>query len=331
MGPMSGLTGPPPVASSPGLPMSEPKVSGEVGNLRIRRVDGAEMEEALSMLLTGRPGRSGAAVDQFRHYAQQQRLDLNRLWVGYAGSRPVAAALLVPGAGRTALAFVSPLIEPAQIPSAAAVLRSATSELDPAGTRIVQVLVDPNQALESQALLEAGFRKLAHLLYMERSTTGEHAPLRLEGSLCRLAWSPANRDAFAQAILASYEQTLDCPGLVGLRTIDDIIEGHMSTGQFVPELWLTIREGEEPVAVMLLNALPARRALELVYLGVSLPYRGRQWGRRLVDHALHVAHARGDDRLLLAVDEHNTPALRLYRAMGFRPTTRRTALILPLP
>ena len=31
------------------------------------------------------------------------------------------------------------------------------------------------------------------------------------------------RDRFAAAILASYRQTLDCPGLLGLRDIDDII------------------------------------------------------------------------------------------------------------
>src|SRR5690606_17890952 len=105
---------------------------------------------------------------------------------------------------------------------------------------------------------------------------------------------------------------------------------HMATGQFDPDLWMAIYEGDMPVAVMLLAGLTQRRALELVYLGVSRPYRGQGWGRRLLEHAFFVARQRHLGRVLLAVDEHNTPAMRLYRNMRFKPNARRTALILPL-
>src|SRR5690606_41179312 len=129
------------------------------------------------------------------------------------------------------------------------------------------------QAMEAQALMGAGFRKLAHLIYMQRPIRGPATPLNLRPPLRMLTCTPANEPAFAAAILASYEQTLDCPGLLGLRTIDDIIAGHMATGQFVPDLWMALYEGDKPAAVMLLGSLPQRQALELVYLGVSVSHR----------------------------------------------------------
>jgi ribosomal protein S18 acetylase RimI-like enzyme len=167
---------------------------------------------------------------------------------------------------------------------------------------------------------------------MERPVPGPGggAPLHLAPPLRLLTWSQANRQTFAKAILASYEQTLDCPGLLGMRQIDDIIAGHMATGQFVPELWMALYREEEPAAVMLLGALPQRQALELVYLGVSVPFRRQGMARRLVDHAIHLAHRRRCNKLMLAVDEHNSPALKLYRSMHFIATARRTALVLAL-
>jgi ribosomal protein S18 acetylase RimI-like enzyme len=240
------------------------------------------------------------------------------------------------------MAFVSPIAHGNRIADVAAAIREAARRLDPAQVRIVQVLLDNGQELEAQALMAAGFGKLAHLIYMQKAIAATEAgrPLTIAPPLRRITWSDDRYDAFANAILASYEQTLDCPGLLGLRDIGDIIAGHQATGRFVPELWQTICEqpgpgraeldaagGGGPVAVMLLCDLPHRQALELVYLGVSVPYRGQGWARRLVEHAVHLARQRGCDKIMLAVDEHNTPALKLYRSMHFTATSRRTALI----
>ena len=140
--------------------------------------------------------------------------------------------------------------------------------------------------------------------------------------------------AFARAIEASYEQTADCPGLVGLRRIEDIIAGHMAAGQFVPELWLALRRRGEPVGVMLVNELTQGAGFELVYLGIAAPYRGQGLARSLLAYGLGQASVRGranwgtdNPRLHLAVDEANPAARQLYARFGFRASTRKLAMI----
>ena len=140
-------------------------------------------------------------------------------------------------------------------------------------------------------------------------------------------WSEVNRALFEKAVLGSYEDTHDCPGLVGTREIADVLEGHRGTGVFSADLWSVIAVDGEPAAVLLLAELPARDALELVYLGVTKPMRGRGLARQLVRLAMAQASQRGLDRVYLAVDEKNIPALGLYREAGFRTETRREAIV----
>jgi len=139
-----------------------------------------------------------------------------------------------------------------------------------------------------------------------------------------------NRQLFADAIGVSYEQTMDCPGLVGLRTMDDIIAGHQATGVFDPDIWFAISSGDEPVGVMLLNAVPQRSALELVYLGIGPKWRGKGLARVLLKHAITVANRRLLPHFTLAVDQTNAPALKLYRSLQFVETGRKHAKLLSL-
>ena len=60
------------------------------------------------MLLTGRPASQDPAVDRFLRFSAEQSLSLEHLWVARAGDKAVAATLLVPNDGRTAMLFLSP-------------------------------------------------------------------------------------------------------------------------------------------------------------------------------------------------------------------------------
>jgi ribosomal protein S18 acetylase RimI-like enzyme len=145
-----------------------------------------------------------------------------------------------------------------------------------------------------------------------------------------ITWSDEVRPVFERAILSSYEGTLDCPGLLGLRQIGDVIAGHMASACFVPELWFALVEQGEARAVMLLNVIPQRNAVELTYLGVGVAWRGRGYGRMLLEHGFYAAKRYGAGQVLLAVDRSNTPALRLYERMGFSGDMRKLALIFVL-
>jgi ribosomal protein S18 acetylase RimI-like enzyme len=58
-------------------------------------------------------------------------------------------------------------------------------------------------------------------------------------------------------------------------------------------------------------------------MGVVPEARGEQLGEQIVRRALRLAALRGAERLVLAVDEANVPALRAYRRAGFAVWDRR--------
>jgi mycothiol synthase len=310
---------------------------------RLEPAGEARRDATLSVLLTGQAHGAQGQVQQFLIFAQSQSVSLAGLWGAYRGDDPVAAALLIDGPGRTAMIFVAPISRRSPSGAMPALLQRLCESIDPKKTRLLQALLEPGQQREREALIAAGFNELASLHYLEHSLThvgaqrvssigsGAEPSSSLEldpaWGLKALRWSERDKPMFARAIQASYEATLDCPGLLGLRQMDDIIAGHMGSGQFDAELWLTLWHGEEPAAVMLLNLVPSRQAMELVYLGISKPWRGRGLGGRLVRHALEQARRHDARSMLLAVDAINTPAMALYRRHGFVATGKKLAMI----
>ena len=297
---------------------------------QIQRAGSARRRAALALTLTGRPDERDPAVDQFLHFASTAQLCVDELWVAEQDGVLLASVLIVPSAGRTAMLFASPGHERQHLQVTCELVREAVTGQDRQKIRLIQALLEPSQQLERQALTGAGFTALAQLLYMRSTGTSQGAPMALAPSIQVLNWHRHRRDLFAEAILASYAQTLDCPALVGLRDIDDILAGHMATGTFVPKLWFALWSDGDPVGVMLLNPVPPQRALELVYLGLSPGRRRRGLGRQLLRHALWLARRYEAGRIVLAVDRQNVPALELYRSLGFHQTARKNAMILAL-
>ncbi len=308
---------------------------------RFRQPDPDERRSALAVLLTGRPAPNQSAVDHFINFAQQQNLSLEGLWAGYDGQTPTFASLIIIGVGRTAVLFISPVQASEQIPLAADLIDTVIRAQEPGQIRLIQVLLEPTQQREEQALSQAGFTRLASLIYMRRSSLGTldtEDPDRLAAdptifiecdgkTLTAQTWHDDRHDVFARAIESSYLDTEDCPELVGIREIDDIIAGHMAVGRFEPDLWSAYYLDDQPAAVLLLNRLIDRAELELVYLGLSPAFRGKGLATRLMQHALSLARAHNDSGIHLAVDQQNVPAMKLYKGLGFRATGRKTAMI----
>lgn len=302
-----------------------------------RRPGPDEHRTALAVLLTGRPSPADPAVDHFLDFARQQGLGLDGLWAAYTDQVPVCSSLIIPGVGRTAVLFVSPIPASQRIKFSSDLVRTVLTDQDPQELCLIQSLLDPAQHREEQALAMAGFQRLASLVYMRRSSLGVEPDTSGQGGddliqcdgkpLTVLPWRDDLHDTFGRAINASYEDTLDCPGLVGVRRIDDIIAGHRAVGRFDPALWSAFYYGDQPAGVLLLNPLLDRRELELVYLGLAPPFRGKGLATRLMRRALCTARVRGDAGIHLAVDQANTPAVKLYQHLGFRATARKLAMI----
>ncbi len=138
------------------------------------------------------------------------------------------------------------------------------------------------------------------------------------------SFGPATEADFRDVLAATYEGSLDMPELEGVRSLDDVLASHRAGGRFEPGRWRLGRVRGEPAAaaILLMADQPDRLAWEVAYLGLTPPARGRGLGRAALAHALDLArHHR--DRIELAVDARNTPAIKLYRESGFTPFERR--------
>ncbi len=298
-------------------------------------------------------------------------IDLSLVWMTMEPGmvRPLRrkvrqAALVVVGKGKAAMVFVS---EPPPegdangdavgIAERTACLNAALNYVaftHPGDANIVQALPDPAESWAIAAFQRAGFISVGTLTYMRGSVADvehrvslyPHPPSsRWAGyTLCnyeslRSERGAARADAvFLAALDASYESTLDCPELCGLRASADVLESHRSTGKFDPRLWwVLLPDGSDPAGIqtpgacLLLNPCPEQRTIELVYIGLPPSTRGRGLGRALLSHGLQLACAgRAGWDVACAVDDRNAPARTLYESIGFAAFGKRAALVKPV-
>ena len=300
----------------------------------------------LASLAGANPGtRTWWALDRRR--GPQTRL--------FAFGRPcVAAAMIVPHPGGSGFLFHCPLDAPGvDAPALEDVVRQATAAALADGMHFVQVSMLSGGPAQRQAAADWGYVFVAELIYMALDLPGASAKTQAcetqargpaEGYRLR-TYSQFTEAELGGLILATYEQSLDCPALLPLRTAEEIIASHKASGQFRPEGWWiadaggeaagpalrspqggagpVLRSPEGGAGCILVNDRPLEEAAEVMYLGVRPEHRGKGLARSLLDLAAQEAGRRGLRRLLLAVDSRNVPALGLYERAGFRQRHRR--------
>ena len=110
---------------------------------------------------------------------------------------------------------------------------------------------------------------------------------------------------------AGFPQAWDAEAIAGLAA---------SPGSHI---WVARRRAgnREPVGFALLRN--AGGDAEIITIATAPAYRRSGVGRALMDHAIRELQRERADRLFLEVSERNTPALDLYRKLGFRQVGRR--------
>lgn len=269
--------------------------------------------------------------------------------------------LAVPGAGRTIMLFVSEPL-PGGDPDGPGAGRTERTESIAAAccyfqhhavapvssggvqgaqalAKIVQGLPDPREFWAVEAFRDAGLIKVGDLSYLRRVLQSRRggavpAPPWPQGvTLAQVSTiqDQVERDRLLIAALdASYQQTLDCPELCGLRETADVLASHRATGVFDPALWWLVFDAGRARGCMLLSRCPENRSVELVYLGLSPELRGKGIARALLELGASRAGAPNYDEMTCAVDQRNLPALALYRRSGFTSFAQRVALVRPL-
>lgn len=295
--------------------------------MEIRQVNAAGRREALGRLMASGLALTDIQHEQLDDYARRLGISYEHFWGAYEEHGELrAASLMVPRPGRSGMMFVSRVRKRGDLPTAAAVIRAAADSVRSDQVRLLQSLVDPEADLEARAFMDAGFGELAMLCYMQRGVSGRvPLPEPPAGVRC-LPYVESRRKVFKAILQASYEQTLDCPGLLGVRDLEDVLAGHQATGQFDPAMWTLLIEGDEPAGVALFNRLDELNGAELVYLGLPPRSRGKGYGSLLVRRGLAQCANIGASAVSLAVDQANEPAMRLYRRLGFYRVARKRAL-----
>jgi ribosomal protein S18 acetylase RimI-like enzyme len=192
--------------------------------------------------------------------------------------------------------------------------------------KLCQALLRSEELPLARPLLRNGFSHITSLSYL-RHGLESRPPASSDNSLHYEPYEAATQQAFAQILLRTYEGTLDCPELNGLRTVEEILAGHRAQGRFDPQHWWLVLEEAQPVGVLLINAATDERAWELIYMGLIPPARGRGLGRQILAKALHEAWQARVRKLTLSVDCRNLPALHLYQQAGFEVRDQREVFL----
>lgn len=193
---------------------------------------------------------------------------------------------------------------------------------------LAQALLDEDEPSTASAFAHAGFTSIGFLAYMRRTRPTRADTIEPWPASVRVRhYMSCDDEALIHAMERSYEQTLDCPELCGLRNTKDVLDTHRATGVWDPALWWIVEQHDAPMGLLLFNPCPDLDSIELVYVGLAPALRGMGIGSKLLKFGLNHLIARREQTVTCAVDERNAPARSLYESLGFERFARRHALV----
>jgi ribosomal protein S18 acetylase RimI-like enzyme len=288
-------------------------------------------DEALVLLAAGASddGLTAARAEALKKLLQARGQYPPRLWWARRGRQALAAAMVMESPGRMGMllhasARAAGVDKEALARTIAAASRDA---LERGGLAFVQALLAPHEGHDVAAVRASGFELLAVLTYMRLDLAGDVLPAQA-GAVGWRSYGEFDERELADLIAATYEGSLDCPRLSGLRSMADVLESHKACGVFRPESWwIAVKEGSS-AGCILVNDSASRQTAEVVYMGVVPAHRRQGLGRAMLRRAAADARRHRRSALLLAVDERNLHAKSLYETEGYRQTHRQLAFIM---
>ncbi len=249
-----------------------------------------------------------------------------RLWWSLKGRDCVAAAAVVGRPGRTGMLFCCPADSCGVDKVASAqLIRKITGDAIKAGKLyFVQSLQESENHSDIEMVQRGGYEKLAELIYMERPLEDADRDSPDANVIQELTWKSYGQfddKLLGSIITQTYEGSMDCPGISGLRDLKSVIAGHKASGRFVPQAWSMAYIGNEPVGCILVNDFPG--CGDVTYMGVVSAHRGKALSQILLGHAFKLACQRGLRSMTLAVDAANLHAISTYTECGFVEKGRR--------
>jgi mycothiol synthase len=191
----------------------------------------------------------------------------------------------------------------------------------------IQAVIDVSDQSTAEIIQRCGFQLLTHVqhLYLDLSSTRASSDDLIRG-VCDTEvphgfhWLPASHFAksrLEKLVAATFDGTLDCPALNELRDPNQVLEGMLDGREFRRlTTWEVLAHGRDLLGCVFLSKHPAGVA-ELAYMGLIPAARGQRLGRLLIARAIERSRTLNSNALIVAVDESNLPALKLYVTFGF--------------
>jgi ribosomal protein S18 acetylase RimI-like enzyme len=292
-----------------------------------------EIEPALHLLL----GHLDAHERQSRiarvvELIEQGNLDVRGIFVLRGGAGNLAGVIVCePIAGAGAILWPPVLAGGPRIDLENLLIHHACDWLRSTGARLAQCLLPPDEAPLAGSLLRNGFNQVTSLSYLCHDRFLCEETIADPKPLCFEPYDPAHPALFHETLVRSYQHTLDCPEVNGVRTIEEVIAGHQAQAGGDTSRWWLVRRagevGEDPLGVVLMHVVRPGEEGEVAYMGVVPEARRQGFGRAMLHKALDAARLSGIPRLTLCVDDRNLPAWRLYQRAGFVPFDQRLVFL----
>ncbi|MCL6501386.1 MAG: GNAT family N-acetyltransferase [Pirellulales bacterium] len=249
------------------------------------------------------------------------------LLLGVFGQQHLLGAVLLELLGGGAAMLWPACLETSTLQQADELLmRSALMAAKQGGTRLTQCLLRPGDTASLQRLRRHGFHEVAELVYLY--CDAEHFPKSPPGGPLEFEpYRPSEGKRLTSLVEGTYQHSLDCPALNGVRTAEQAVAGYAAACQEGASWWQFARLGGKDAGCLLVARHEGAGSCELTYMGLLPEYRGRGLGLQMVLHALWLARVAGCMRMVAAVDLNNVPAVQHYVAAGFRAWDRRVACI----
>jgi len=175
----------------------------------------------------------------------------------------------------------------------------------------------------SQVFRESGMTYAARLLQMECDALPlEHDASPVAYDFLPLQLHPYEEmpwDPWCRLVEQTYVGTLDVPILNGVRSIENTLRGYAVGIPNDQRHWWSIHLDSVPIGCLMLTPV-FEHDCELTYLGLIPEARGHRYSPEILDFVSRWMMEHRKQRIVLAVDELNAPAIHLYGNFGFRET-----------
>lgn len=177
---------------------------------------------------------------------------------------------------------------------------------------LMQITVDNDDSRSVTMLQAFGWQLVTHVVYWGAIP----APQVVTPHVRLCPYRDVSRAVFHDVFCATQQDTRDSPLWLDLaESVDWVDVFHAACGGCVDDWYLIFLEDDAIGCVVLCDPPQAHTGIEWHYLGILPKWRNRGWGVHTVWAVRDLANRRGRS-LIVAVDQHNGPAQRVYERGG---------------